>query len=303
MAWNYYFKDRSGGQNGPVSFEELVAVARAGRLAPDCLVWPEGGEPRSARDVPELVAAMSAPATPATVFAAGAGPMRADFPVWDLFWRSIVAGLGLIFIIPAPWAALWLYRWLMNRVSLPNGARLALESDLARPAALFIGLALTILIPSLYGAGDPNAGKRVDVSIVQLIGSLAQVGFSFLILRWLVGASRSEDGALRIGFYGGFWGFFGWNLLLGLSIFTIVGWAWVLRLQMRWICANIAGSHRFEFVGEGLELLWRTLVVVFGCLLILPIPWLIAWYYNWFLTQFTAAPALENPALSGSQAA
>jgi hypothetical protein len=297
MSWNYYFKDRAGHQNGPVSFEELLAVARSGRIAPDCLVWPEGGAPRAARDVPELVAAMSAPSPGA------AAAMRADFPVWELFWRSLVAGLGFLLVIPAPWLALWLYRWLMSRVSLPNGARLALESGIARPAILFIGLALSVLIPSLYGAGDPHAAERGDVATVQMVGSLIQVGCSFLILRWLVDSVRSEDGALRISFLGGFWAFLGWSLLLGLSVLTIIGWAWVIRYQARWICRNIAGSHRFDFVGEGLELLWRSLVLVFGSFLIIPIPWLFAWYYNWLVTQVLAAPNTESPALSQSVAA
>jgi len=300
MTWNYFFKDRSGDQNGPVSFDELIAVARSGRLAPDCLVWPEGGEPKAARDIPELAAVLSTPA-PMTALAPGAGPMRADFPVWEMFWRSLVAGLGFLLVIPAPWAMLWFYRWLMGRISLPNGVRLVLESGLARPAALFIGLVLTTLVPAVYGAihgGDPGAAPRGDVQAVQMLGSLAQVLVSLLILRWLVGSVRSEDGALRVAFYGGFWAFFGWNLLLVLSMVTIIGWAWVMRFQFRWICRNVVGSHVFEFTGEGLELLWRTLVLVFGCILILPIPWLVAWYYNWIVTQITAAPALENPAPS-----
>lgn len=297
MSWNYYFKDRAGHQNGPVSFEELLVIARSGRIAPDCLVWPEGGAPRAARDVPELAAAMSAPPPGASA------ALRADFPVWGLFWRSLVAGIGFLFILPAPWLALWLYRWLMERVSLPSGARLGLESGLGRPAFLFIGLALSVILPSLLGAGDAHAAQRGDVQAAQLIGSLVQVVFSFLILRWLVDSARSEDGALRVAFQGGFWAFFGWSLLLGLSVLTIIGWAWVIRYQARWICRNVAGSHRFEFVGEGLELLWRTLVLVLGSFLLIPIPWLFAWYYNWLVTQVLAVPAPESSALGQSLAA
>ena len=52
MAWNYYFKDRPGAQNGPVSLEELVTLAKSGRVPPEGLVWAEGGEPQAAASHP-----------------------------------------------------------------------------------------------------------------------------------------------------------------------------------------------------------------------------------------------------------
>lgn len=299
MAGNYYFKDRTGAQNGPVSFEELLAVARSGRIAPDCLVWPEGGDPVAARDIAELAAAINAPFGPpasgaSSAYNPDASALQADFPPLGLFWRSLVAGLGLMFVIPAPWLTAWFYTWTAGRVRLPNGARLTLERPGLGAALLFVGFALSIVAPALYAgiaaADDPAAADRPDVATLRLIGSVAEMVCSYLILRWLVGAARSADGALKISFDGGFWAFFGWNLLIGLSILTLIGWAWVARYMARWICANISGSHAFDFIGAGVEILWRTLLVVFGCFLILPIPWLIAWYYNWLVSQIVATP-------------
>jgi hypothetical protein len=105
---------------------------------------------------------------------------------------------------------------------------------------------------------------------------------------------RSQDGALAIRFVGGFWPYLGWNLLIGLSVITLIGWAWVLPLMLRWMCRNILGTHSFDFVGEGSGILWRVIVLIFGCLFILPIPWLFAWFYNWFVSQFVVAPAAEQ---------
>ena len=308
MSWNYYFKDRAGDQNGPVSFEELLASARAGRIARDCLVWPEGGSPRPAGDVPEILESINARASaPTTAFAPGAGPLRTDFPVWGLFWRSLVAALGFLLIIPAPWTALWFYRWLAGRVSLPNGRRLRLESEFAPVAPLFLALALAMVAPALYAgivAGEnPSATERTDVATVRLIGSLVEFVCSWLVLRWLSRALRSEDGALNISFDGSFWAFLGWNLALGLSVLTLVGWAWVARFMARWICRNISGTHAFEFVGDGFEIFWRGVVVVFGALLIIPIPWLLAWIYQWTVSQIVASPAAEKPALAQGVAA
>jgi hypothetical protein len=305
MAWNYYFKDRSGAQNGPVSFEELVRLARAGRLAPDCLVWPEGGAPRAARDMPDIVAAMNTPAPAGG--AGGGGPLQADFPVWGLFWRMLAFGFGILPIIPAAWLGPWYYGWQASRVRLPNGPRLHLEAAFASGAALFFFLALATVAPAIYDgvavAADPAATQRADVGAVRLIGQVAQLICQYQILRWFSGALRSEDGALRVAFSGGFWPYLGWTVLAGLSIFTIIGWAWVVRFATRWICRNTTGTHAFEFVGEGLSILWRTIVLILASIFIIPIPWVIAWFANWFVSQIVVTPGAENPALAQSVAA
>jgi hypothetical protein len=56
---------------------------------------------------------------------------------------------------------------------------------------------------------------------------------------------------------------------------------------MRWICRSIAGTRReIVFTGSGLEVLWRTLVFALGCAFIIPIPWLLRWYTEWYVSQF-----------------
>jgi hypothetical protein len=32
--------------------------------------------------------------------------------------------------------------------------------------------------------------------------------------------------------------------------------------------------------------LWRTLVFALGCILLIPIPWVLRWYVNWYVSQF-----------------
>ena len=67
---------------------------------------------------------------------------------------------------------------------------------------------------------------------------------------------------MPITFNGSFLIYIGWHVLLGLSFITIVGWAWVAVAQSRWICRNIAGTHReILFKATGLEMLWRTVVL------------------------------------------
>jgi len=79
----------------------------------------------------------------------------------------------------------------------------------------------------------------------------------------------------------------GWYLLLVISGFTIVGPAWVMVAQTRWICRNIGGTNReILFNATGLEVLWRSLVLVVACIFIIPIPWMMRWYLQWMVSQF-----------------
>jgi hypothetical protein len=36
-------------------------------------------------------------------------------------------------------------------------------------------------------------------------------------------------------------------------------------------------------------MLWRTLVFSIACIFIIPIPWMIRWYGQWYIAQFSAS--------------
>ena len=78
----------------------------------------------------------------------------------------------------------------------------------------------------------------------------------------------TEDGTLRLSFEGGYLPYIGWNILLGLSFITIIGWAWVAKFMMQWICRNVRGTAEFDFTATGLSILWRTLVAVLLTILV-----------------------------------
>jgi hypothetical protein len=282
MAWNYYYKDRSGGQNGPVSLDELIALARNGQIPPECHVWAEGGEPGPAANNPDLAAAFHSIQAPAA--ATGIGPLQPDLPVWALFWRSFVASLGIGLIFTAPWAGLWFYRWLASRIALPNGVRLLLQSSVGQCWPIFLGFGLLQLG---FGFVDQNSTGEAIVGGLLLLN----VALSFVMTRWLSRALRAEDGSLKVSFEGGFWTFFGWSVLFLFAVETVIGWAWILKLMMRWICRQTVGTHEFEFVGSGLSILWRAFVAALGCAFILPIPWMIRWFARWFIAQIVVTPA------------
>ena len=86
--------------------------------------------------------------------------------------------------------------------------------------------------------------------------------------------------------------------------------AWLSWMTIKWIVANISANGRplqLSFRGDamhyvdgtrreiifnasGLEVLWRTVVVAIGCILIIPIPWVLGWIARWYISQIELAP-------------
>jgi hypothetical protein len=112
-----------------------------------------------------------------------------------------------------------------------------------------------------------------------------------MILRWLLANISSDGQPLSLGFAGSPWVYIGWQVLMFVSIITIIGWAWVLTAWMRWLCQNIEGTRReVVYNASGLDVLWRTLVFAFASAFIIPIPWVLAWYTRWTVSQFALVP-------------
>ena len=70
-----------------------------------------------------------------------------------------------------------------------------------------------------------------------------------------------------------------------VSVLTIVGWAWVLKYMIRWMCRNVRGTAAFDFTAPALAILWRTVAAGLLSCLIIPIPWVHRWLANWFISQ------------------
>jgi hypothetical protein len=97
----YHYR-RGEQQFGPISFDEIVAVARSGAIDPNDLVWAEGWNTwRIAQAVPGLLP----PALPAKSIA-GDPAMRMLLPIGRSFWAIASGYLGLlsILLIFAPFA-------------------------------------------------------------------------------------------------------------------------------------------------------------------------------------------------------
>jgi hypothetical protein len=285
MISNLWFLDREHKQRGPVGQDEFVRLIREGTIRPETLIWTTGmSEWRMAGQVdgvstlfgpsgPPPVPLGAGPAGAATI---GTGALSAALPVWGFFGRSLLVIIGLLLVVPSPWTSTAFYKWLCERVSLPDGRRLTFTGKPGDIWYVFILWAVSIWVGQI---------RNDKVAVLELVAIPVSWILGAMLIRWVCAKVSTEDGSLRLSFEGGYLGFIGWNLLLMVSVITIIGWAWVMKFMMQWICRNVRGTAGFEFTATGLSILWRTLVVVLLSILIIPIPWMMQWYTRWMISQ------------------
>jgi GYF domain 2 len=276
-SWFFASEDK---QQGPYPEDQFRDFIARGLVRADTLVWSEGmaGWQR-AGDIPGLIPGGSGPPAflPTDPYSTG-GPLWVDVGVWELFWRSLLLWIGLVFIIPIPWAMVMYCRWFVSRLHVPQRPNLTFTG---RPMDLWWFLVAAVVLICLALTGIRYLG---------LLAILAQVFLYWLVIKWFVANISSEGRPLSLAFRGSFWAYLGWSVLSFFSTITIIGWAWVATAWKRWMCRNIAGTRRaVVFNASGWQILWRTLVLSLVCGLIIPIPWMLAWYVRWYVSQFALA--------------
>ena len=291
MAERSWFFASNGQQQGPVPEAQFRDLIARGSVTPDTLVWSEGmaGWQR-AGEIPGLMSGARPPAMPQggppPVMAGGGysgdhggAALSLDVGVWELFWRGLVASLLSLLVIPGPWVIVWILKWIVPRVHVPGRPNLSFTGNAMTLVPWYFG-AIVFAIVAIYYALDN------EVQWPNYLLDLVQVLLYWLFIRWLIANVASDGQPLGLSFAGSFWAYLGWNILFGLSILTIIGWAWVIAAWARWLCRNIQGTRRqVVYKGTGLENLWRTLVAVICCVFIIPIPWIYRWMLRWQLSQ------------------
>jgi hypothetical protein len=280
MADRSWFYASGGQQQGPhpeVQFRELIA---AGAVSADTLVWTEGMAGwQKAEEVPGL---MSGGASGPPAFPQFGGPptgvrggvLSIDLPVWALFGRFLLLGIGYLLVIPAPWTGAGFYRWMASRTEIPGRPNFAFNGQPGDIWYVFVATGLMLYVQTY--------DNRLELILIPVSAFL-----SWILLRWLAGNLSSNGQRLPIAFNGSAITFIGWQLLMYLSFITIIGWAWVITAWMRWICRNIGGTRReVVFNATGWEMLWRTFLFAICCAFIIPIPWMLRWYNRWYVSQF-----------------
>ena len=287
MSDRSWFYAANGQQQGPYPESQLRDLMARGTVRADTLVWSEGMAGwQKAGEIPGLMSAAAArpPAMPQAGappmaggggYAVSGGSLSIDFGILEFVWRTLVAVIGMAVVIPAPWVLVWYMKWLVPCVSVPGRPNLSFEGRAMTIVPWFFGAVLVAIVISF-----------LDVKALNLVESIIQFALSWLFVRWFVANLASNGQPLGLSFSGTVWAFVGWNILLVLSIFTIIGWAWVYVAQMRWYCRNIQGTRRaVTFTGTGLEFLWRAIVAAIASAFIIPIPWVYRWFGQWIASK------------------
>jgi GYF domain 2 len=247
------------------------------------LVWSEGmADWQKAGDIPGLFSGYSGPPpvpgshrSPANAGSAGGGSLSVDLELWPLLGRSIVFGIGLLLVVPAPWVATSFYRWMTSRINVPGRPNLAFTGEVGDIWYVFVAIGLITDIGFFH------------IPFLHYILIVVQAVLSWMTVRWICANLSSNGRPLSLSFDGSALGYVGWQLLTMLAAITIIGWAWVAVLWMRWNCKNVGGTRReILFNATGLEMLWRSIVCAIGCVFLIPIPWVLRWYIAWYVSQF-----------------
>jgi hypothetical protein len=292
---NWFFA-ANGQQQGPYPEAQFRDMVARGQVTPQTLVWSEGMAGwQKAGEIPGLMSrGMAPPAMPpgggammdtggfapaGGGYSGGGGALSVDFGIWDFTWRSIVLFLGLITIIPTPWVLRWYIDWFMGCVHVPGRPNLSFTGTVGTIAIWYFGALVALILLSVIG-------NMADSPAIGNLGGIVQVVVYWFFLRYVVANIASNGQPLGLSFSGSIWAYIGWQILTVLSIFTIIGWAWVFAAQMRWICRNILGTRRaVVFKGTGLQFLWRVLVTAIASCFLIPIPWVYRWMMQWQASQ------------------
>jgi hypothetical protein len=190
---------------------------------------------------------------------------------------------AFVLVIPSAWLMAAVARWFCRNLRFSDNT---MASFRGKGGEVLGWIVLNVLVAIANIALQFALKTGFAASLLLSIGFLfVQCAIGLQILRWLCSrADLSAGPPLR--FAGEYGGYLGWTILVQLSIYTIIGWAWAQAGMFRWMCRNIHGDGlRFAWLGKGHQLLWRGLVAVLVSCLIIPLPWMMMWLMRWQVEQ------------------
>ena len=279
MSDRSWFFASQGRQHGPYMEAQLRDFIANGSVSAETLVWTEGmTDWQKAGEIPGLLSGARGSAgilQPGGAWISAGAPLSIELGLWSFLGRSLLFIIGLLLVIPAPWAATSFYRWMVSRLRVPRRPNLAFTGEVGDIWYVFVATGL------ISYAGFSGVWY-LSYALIPVQALLA-----WMTVGWIAANLASNGERLPIVFRGSAWVYVGWHLLTFLSVITVIGWAWVITAWMRWICRNVAGTRReIVFSGTGWQVLWRTVLFGLGCALLIPIPWVIRWYAAWYVSRF-----------------
>lgn len=227
-----------------------------------------------------------------------ANPVRLEFQGTALqFLRWLLLSMpATLLIVPLAWVTAGAARWICRKTRFSDGTSIEFRGTggdvvVWHVFAVLILAGLIVLIRE--AAGNPTA------TLLVLVSGCALLTYILLMLaKWFVYNLKIEPGP-AVSFHGSYLALLGWHLLNLALVCTLVGWAWSVAAQFRWVAENVKGRGlRFQFLGKGHEILWRTLAAALGSVLIVTIPWLKVWWLRWLAANLSMHRVAENEWLS-----
>src|SRR5436305_1160636 len=208
MSNRSWYYAAQGQQQGPVFEDALRDLVARGAVTAETLVWSDGmaGWEKAGR-VPGLIADIAGqspgfqPTYAGTAAAIGEGALSANLERWPYLGWTLLFVLGELVVIPTPWTATALYRYVTGRIRAPG-----------RPNLTFTGQPLDIWYVFI-GMGVLTYVGMSDHPFVNLLALLGEAFLSWMIIRWAVTRLASNGQPIPLRFEGNPMVYFGWYVL------------------------------------------------------------------------------------------
>lgn len=198
--------------------------------------------------------------------------------------------LGTISVIGLAWVTAGFARWMCRHVRFSDGTQAEFRGTGDQVVIWHILYIFVMVLVQFLSADAVSAGLGVFAAI--LLGMIVVLtAILHTIIKWFVFNVKLTNPATGttgpdLTFEGSYGALLGWYLAMAVSVYTIIGWAWVVPAFYRWLASKVKGKGRvFSFHGEPLQFLWRVVAVSVGTMLIVTIPWLYQWLTKWLVQQ------------------
>jgi hypothetical protein len=198
----------------------------------------------------------------------------------------LLAIVATLVVVPLAWVQAATGRWLCRNLKCSDGTT-AIFSGTGGQVVGWMILYLVVAIG--FQVVNPMVAREGILYVLLLLAVyfVAIAAIALKIIGWFVSNVVFSSGP-PLSFAGTMGGLIGWYALVGISVLTIVGWAWAAAGMYRWFARNTHGEGiEFQFHGKGHQILWRTLVFSLTFMFIIPIPWMSLWFLRWFIQNIS----------------
>jgi hypothetical protein len=193
-------------------------------------------------------------------------------------WLVLAWILFVILAIAGAWIFGGACRWFCRHLKFSDGT----SADFSGRGGQILGWWLLCVLASRGWDVPAPEGVFLGIALC-LLGLWGSIN----VLRWFVGRVELSS-SRRFSFLGTYVELLGWEILVALSVLTVVGWAWALAAMYRWMARNTRASDAaLRFHGAGPQILWRTVVAILCSIPVVTIPWVWLWYTRWVVRNTT----------------